>query len=274
MKILRIFVLIVSLFSTSLMAEDILKWTALPELPSELGVAGPFTGVHGDVLIVAGGANFPEPVWDNDKIWHDTIYALPLSREGAQWTVAGKLPRPLAYGTGVSVEEGLLCFGGNDAELVYSDVFLLKWTGDAVVTESLPDLPEPLCYAAATRLGDYIYLAGGTTGLGLETAQKNFWRLDWSKRGDAEAFQWEQLPAWPGPERAFNITLTQNNGATDCVYVIGGRHLNNNGELEFLSDVYEFNPQKSESPWRRRADIPVPQAAGTGVPVGQSHLFL
>ena len=28
-------------------------------LPDSIGVAGPFVGVHGDALIVAGGANFP-----------------------------------------------------------------------------------------------------------------------------------------------------------------------------------------------------------------------
>ena len=35
---------------------DLLSWTELPRLPDELGVAGPFAGVHNDALIVAGGA--------------------------------------------------------------------------------------------------------------------------------------------------------------------------------------------------------------------------
>ena len=45
-----------------------LQWSELPELPDQLGVAGPFAGVHNDALIVAGGANFPKPVWDNEKL--------------------------------------------------------------------------------------------------------------------------------------------------------------------------------------------------------------
>ena len=39
-----------------------LDWRPLPDLPNELGVAGPFVGVHNGALIVAGGANFaPRP---------------------------------------------------------------------------------------------------------------------------------------------------------------------------------------------------------------------
>lgn len=49
-------------------AEDILDWTELPELPelpAQLGVAGPFAGVSNDALIVAGGTNFPNGApWD------------------------------------------------------------------------------------------------------------------------------------------------------------------------------------------------------------------
>jgi solute:Na+ symporter, SSS family len=51
-----------------------LEWTALPDLPNELGVAGPFVGVHNGALVVAGGANFNRPVWDNPKTWLDDVW--------------------------------------------------------------------------------------------------------------------------------------------------------------------------------------------------------
>ena len=56
----------------SVCAQEILDWAELPELPAppgiehHWGVAGPFTGVNGDALIIAGGANFPHPVWESD----------------------------------------------------------------------------------------------------------------------------------------------------------------------------------------------------------------
>ena len=43
--------------------DSVLQWEELPALPDALGVAGPYAGVTGDALVVAGGANFPVPLW-------------------------------------------------------------------------------------------------------------------------------------------------------------------------------------------------------------------
>ena len=52
----------------------------LPAIPNPLGVAGPVAGAHetegGSVLIVAGGANFPRPVWETEKQWLSEAYVL------------------------------------------------------------------------------------------------------------------------------------------------------------------------------------------------------
>jgi N-acetylneuraminic acid mutarotase len=112
----------------------ILDWTGLAELPapvgmaSHAGVAGPFAGISGDALIIAGGANFPSPVWQSTKVWHDDIYVLvkdPTGDESYRWITGQKLDRPIAYGASVSTSHGVVCIGGNDSERTYSDVFLL-----------------------------------------------------------------------------------------------------------------------------------------------------
>ena len=69
-------------------------WTPFTQLPNELGVAGPFVGVSGDVLIVAGGANFPRPVWETSKVWCDDIFILERVGEDLKWRNGGRLPRP------------------------------------------------------------------------------------------------------------------------------------------------------------------------------------
>ena len=51
-------------------SDALLNWSQLPDLPDPLGRAGMFVGVHQDMLIVAGGANFPAPVWETSKIWY------------------------------------------------------------------------------------------------------------------------------------------------------------------------------------------------------------
>ncbi len=267
-----------------------LDWERLPELPDELGVAGALVGVHHDALIVAGGANFPKPVWESDKVWHDQIHVLTESNGGLEWVDGGQLPQPIAYGATVSTASGVVCMGGNDAEGTFQDVFLLRW--DAV-TRSItrvdyPTLPAPCAYGQATLVGTTIYLAGGQRDTGLDSAMKNFWSLDLSKRDDPDRFQWQELDPWPGASRAFNLTVAQHNGYDDCVYVISGRREDDRREptalaagpapaatesrVEFLKDVWEYTPESSR--WRRRSDAPRCVMAGNGIGVGQSYLFV
>ncbi|MEL6895516.1 MAG: sodium:solute symporter, partial [Planctomycetota bacterium] len=89
--------------STALAAPPtLLNWDPLPPVPDDLGFAGPFVGVHNDALIVAGGANFPVPVWENDKVWHDGVHVLIKNADGYAWKDGGKLPGAIAYGSAVS----------------------------------------------------------------------------------------------------------------------------------------------------------------------------
>ncbi|MHC5061397.1 MAG: sodium:solute symporter family protein [Planctomycetota bacterium] len=281
-------------------ARETLNWSQLTELPpppgieKHLGVAGPFTGVNSDALIMAGGTNFPDPVPESGKVWHDEVYVLVKDSNGDhisyRWVTGFKLDKPIAYGASVSTAYGVLCMGGNDAKNTYSDVFLLRWNKEKekIEQQSLPSLPVPCAYSGAAIVGNKVYVAGGTTGAGLETARNNFWVLDLSNIDD-EGLTWQQVLPWPGPSRAFAIVAAQHNGKNDCVYVMSGRRTGEQGEIEFLTDAYEFtpafyNPEKYNSetgtyagdinPWRRRSDVPRCVMAGTGINVGQSHILV
>ena len=254
-----------------------LSWEGLPPLPNPDGVAGPFVGVHGNALMVAGGANFPKPFWETEKVFHDAVHV--LVREGKEdkqeyrWTGPFRLKRPIAYGASVSTDRGVVCIGGNDASRAYGDVFLLRWNPDtqSVEQEMLPSLPGPCTNACAAVLGSRVYLAGGTSGLDLGTATADFLCLDLGSGNP----KWERLPACPWPSRAFAIAVPQNNGADACIYIFGGRRVNERGETEFLKDVWEFNPAREGSdPWRRGADAPRCIMAGTGISLGQNHILI
>lgn len=262
-----------------------LTWEELPPLPNPDGVAGAFVGVHGDALIVAGGANFPQPVWETEKVFHDAVYVLVREEKGGKqeyhWESGSRLERPIAYGATVSTDRGVVCVGGNDASRAYADVFLLRWNPDTelVEQERLPSLPGPCTNACAAVIGSRVYLAGGASGLDVGTATADFLCLDLGRGNPA----WERLPACPGPSRAFAIAAAQNNGVDDCVYIFSGRRMNEAGDTEFLKDAWEFNPARYHGadgapagviPWRRRADAPRCIMAGTGIPVGQSHIFV
>ena len=133
---MKTFILLFHFFCfLSFASANVLKWEELTELPApdglneNIGVAGPFVGVHNDALIVAGGANFPDkPLWETDKVWHDRIYVLSKQSDGNYiWQNGGKLDKPIAYGSSVSASNGVLCIGGDDSKKVYTDVFLLSW---------------------------------------------------------------------------------------------------------------------------------------------------
>jgi len=250
-----------------------LAWTALPDLPNKLGVAGPFVGVHNEALIVAGGANFPAPVWESQKIWTDQIWVLTQTERGLNWSPGGVLPRPLAYGAAVSTKSGVVCIGGNDSSRSYREVFTLQWDSlnRKVVRSDFPPLPVPFAYGQATVIGKVIYVAGGQSGPQLDSAMNQWWSLDLSLYNDSKKFQWRELPQMPAPVRAFNITTQQHNGEETCVYVIGGRYQMNDQTL-FLNDVWEFNPMHQS--WCRRADAPRSITAGTGIGFGNNQIHV
>lgn len=253
-----------------------LQWDQLPPLPDPAGVAGPFVGIHGNALFVAGGANFPQPVWESSKTFHDVIHVLIKEGGAHRWVSDFHLQRPIAYGASASTRFGVVCAGGNDAARTYADAFLLKWNAATASVENvpLPPLPEPCINAAAAASGDRVYIAGGSTGLGMETATDHFWMLDLS-RLESGGLEWKPLPSWPGPSRILAIAAAQTNGVSDCLYLFSGRRQREDGNVEFLTDVYEYNPARANAtPWRRRADVPRCVMAGTGIAIGQSHVFI
>lgn len=250
-----------------------LDWQSLPDLPDALGVAGPFVGVHNDALIVAGGANFPKPVWDNAKRWHASIHVLTHEDGKYTWHNGGSLDRPIAYGAAVSTADGVICIGGNDNQSTFAEVFSLRWDTHKrkVTREDLPPLPKPCAYGQAAVVGSVIYLAGGQSAASLDSAMQNFWALDLSKKDQPSEFAWQELEPWPGESRAFNLTVAQHNGYNQCVYVMSGRR-ETEGSPEFLRDVFEYSPKTNT--WRRRADVTRCVMAGTAIGYGQSHIFV
>ncbi|RJP18909.1 MAG: sodium:solute symporter [Candidatus Omnitrophota bacterium] len=291
-----VFLLIANLAARSQTSSqpEFFEWTQLAELPpladqrDALGVAGPFVGVYNNALVVAGGANFPQPVWEQDQVWHDTIWVLANNRENqTAWHDGGRLPHPIAYGASVSTPQGIVCMGGNNSTGTFRDTFIMKWNTENMVVEmdSLPPLPSPCAYGSAAVIGNVIYLAGGSSAHDLKTAMRNFWRLDLSQK-DAQDFQWMELNPWPGPERAFNLTVSQHNGMSDCIYVISGRRSDGQDGIVPLTDVYEFTPPadvraagvfdqvESSVFWRKRQEVPRCVMAGTAAGVGQSHIFV
>ena len=286
---LRITTLLALSVASLLAAENNLKWTALPDLPGGLGVAGPFVGVHNDALIIGGGANFPDGVpWRptagggvSAKVYHDTIHV--VTRDGDGYSIAeakAKLPRTLGYGISVPTADGVLCIGGEWREGGVTHrsakVFALgQADGQVVIDEKYPALPKGTTASAGALVGETVYVAGGDSGDG---ATKNFWALDLAKRGAAD-FGWVTLPPWDGPARTHLLASVQHDGATDCLYIFSGRMKDGDGHWRMLGDAHKFNPNSGE--WKKIHDIlpsgdgqPRCVMAGTVAPIGANQLLV
>ncbi|MEK6238235.1 MAG: hypothetical protein N2C14_26265, partial [Planctomycetales bacterium] len=256
----------------------------LPGLPDPIGFAGPFVGVVGDQLLVAGGANFPggRP-WDgHEKVWHDRIFLLSWNEQqnapASAWRKLEKdrLPRPLGYGVSLTIkhqgENAVLCIGGCDAGKHSDQVFLLTWNGKQVETVKGPSLPRPCAYFCGAVLDDEIFVAGGREQPDSPTALKTFWslKIDDLQKKDAA---WTERDPWPGRGRMLAVAGAQ----AGRFYLFSGTDLvpgeNGGPKREYLTDCYSWSRAKG---WKRVADIPRPcVAAPTPAPAaGQSHLLV
>jgi len=248
---------------------DPLGWSELKPLPDDVGFAGPFAGVSGGALIVAGGANFPEGYpWDGGtKIYHDRIFV--LTDPGGEWQLAEqKLPRTVAYGVSVAVpsRDAVVCIGGNNAEQTFADVFELGYGDGVVSVKALPSLPVRSTMGAGLAIGGSVYFAGGEVG---GTTHQKFFKLDLS----AEKPAWEELP-WPAGAAGRILSVAGAHG--DEFFLFGGADLGSDrwDKRSYLSDAWAFDTVAAR--WRRLADLPGHATAGPSpaLPSGYSHLLL
>lgn len=254
-----------------------IDWTAIAEMPplpgqaKALGLAGTFAGAQGDVLMIAGGTNYPagEPWAGGKKAWCSDIYVLQRQHTPDQKTVyqwlpcETKLPHSLAYGSSAPLPEGVLCIGGAEEDKVTDACFAMKWNAaeKKVEFEDYPKLPLPLACASAVRVGNTVYVLGGTSLMPGGKATNSFFALDLSKKADAAAFVWQALPSWDGSARIFPIAAASLENGVESIYLCGGRDPGN--DPDFLTDLHKFNPVKKE--WSILGDIVDPRGHASSV---------
>lgn len=268
--------------------EDILTWKEVAQLPDEKGLNGSFSGIHNDVMIIAGGANFPgTPAWEGGvKKWYDSIYVLERSGEAWNWIdqIELKLDRPLAYGASIATKDGLLCIGGDNSEGNYSEVFLLSWDPKerTLNKTDLESLPFPLSGMGIGRIDDLIYLVGGKKGAN-QPVSNTFLSFNLNAQLGRPQYSWKEHDGFPGEARIQPVVVGQSNGHQKCLYVFSGLHISPGKEDPFkmLSDVYEYDPHKNK--WTEKNSVPSNDtpgieggyiAAAPSVAVGGSHILI
>jgi len=263
-----------------------LNWQKLPALPPapgqhiQPGLASAFIGVSENILMVAGGCNFPdEMVWEGGKkAYYDDAFALEHTEGGEYiWYTGFNIPYRAAYGVSITVPEGVICIGGNNNAETHSSVFLMKWdpVSKQIKTEDLPSLPFTMTRMAGALVDQKIYLAGGLTDGNLANT---FISLDLSNWGKSN-FDWEILEDFPGPPRLQAIAVGQNAAEEQHFYLFSGSSYPDHEKDPFiLTDGLEYNPRTNK--WTIIPDI-MPDGedamslhGGSAIPIGTQHILL
>lgn len=223
------------------------EWHKLTQLPGnpelmeqedvddQPGLAGSYSGISGQKLIVAGGANFPYgPPWEGgEKIFWDHIYVLDLEGGGdPEWVESGTtLPVRMGYGGVIQMADELILIGGENGDGIVSEVLGLRWNPETsnVEIRELPSLPDGFQANSAGFANGQI-LVHGTGQNGNE-----LWRLD-------PTGGWIELPGCPGPPRLFPVSAVQKNGRVEGFYLFSGRTRDEQGVYSLLGDGYMYDP--------------------------------
>jgi SSS family transporter len=276
--------LFILVFINSIRAESrYFEFASLPELPPnsgysiQPGLAGPYAGMDDNVLIVAGGANFPGKLpWEGGiKVFYDEIFILKKNDAGNYtWEMsAQKIPFSAGYGGAVETPLGLLCFGGNTTDEIISESWLIDYnpaTGGVEIKPG-PELPVPLTNFAFAKVDGSVYVAGGITKLS-GASGNHFFRLQMSGN-DPLNWTWEALPPWKGKPRAFAVGVGQSNGETNCFYLFSGRNIQPGSDPEILYDAHVYDPYlKKWSVLSEGKQKEFPVMAGTAFSVGASTI--
>ena len=242
-----------------------LEWTDLPPLPYPGGVDGAFFAVIDSRLVVAGGVRAEDGA-AGEGYPGATTSAWVLDAPESSWRESTPLPEPAAHGASVSSGTFAAFAGGSrgDGSGHLDTAYRVSFSGEDLVYQQLPSLPQPRARAGAAVLDNMIYLAGGLTGDRGVVPTDEVIRMSL----DAAEPAWERAPPLPGPPR-HSAGIAAQDGA---VFLVGGagslQLADEAGGIPALADSYRFTPERG---WTRIADRPFP-AIGEAIALGPTHI--
>lgn len=257
-----------------------ISWKEIALIPSSdsiesTGYAGVINGVNNNVLIVAGGSNFPDkkPWEGGKKAYSDKIFVLEKKGESFNWdkNVKSILPEPIAYCGSTSTSLGIVYVGGENEKGNSNKCFLLKWNRikNDVDVKDLPDLPVALTNIAITHIDNVVYAVGGDE---VKHSSNRFFSLDLNDENSI----WKTLPNLP-IALANTTAIVQNGKSGKEIFIIGGRTKTATGISGLHNTTFAFNPETQQ--WKKCADISdgihiTNLSAAAGVALGENEILI
>jgi N-acetylneuraminate epimerase len=235
------------------------------------GFAGAINAVSNNVLLLAGGANFPDKKpWEGGKKYYsDEIHVLEKSGDKYNWVqdLKASLPTPIAYCGNTVTGLGIVYAGGENNDGLSKATYLLNWNANTrtIDVKPLPDLPEAMTNVGLTAIENVLYLAGGDR---TDASSNALYRLDLNNAVPA----WETLKPLP-VALANALVIAQQNK----IYVIGGRCKTVTGISDLHSSSYVYDPSTDQ--WTSLAGISDGKtisnfSAGAGVSLNKDYILV
>ena len=236
------------------------------------GVSASFAGCIDDMLLLAGGANFPDiPVEKGgSKMYYKDVYAASIAGDTLlSWQKVGELPQPIAYGFSVSTPEGVVCVGGMNEDGPVSTVFSLSVENGELGVENLPSLPFTLENMSGCLVHNKLYVVGGNRN---GKASNTFCCLNLEEPSEG----WVELSPFPGMPRTQPVCAAQKSETGEmAIYLWGGfSAASPDMEASLSTDGYKYLLESDEwtsldSPTNACGEA-VSLGGGAAVPVGDS----
>jgi N-acetylneuraminate epimerase len=235
-----------------------------------LGFAGAINAVYNDVLLVAGGANFPDKMpWEGGKKYYSDRIQILLKQNGHfVWSKkTSKLPEPVAYCGNTSTDLGVVYAGGEGQNGISNKAFIITWITPEIsmIVKKLPDLPVAVTNTGLTHIGNVVYLVGGDME---QSSSDAFYRLDLNVKDS----KWQKLPSLP-IKLANALVVAQ----ADKIFVIGGRTKTPSGISDLHDTTFAYN--FATGSWHKLASVSDGKqttnfSAGAGIAVANDLILV
>lgn len=180
--------------------------------PKTAGVSAVFAGLSQGIVLMAGGAHFPDiPAAAGGTKVYERAITTPDGRQ------VGMLPVPMAYGASITTPQGILCAGGCNSQGPSRDAFLMQWDDaqQQVYFQDLPPLPVALDNTAGALCQGRCYVVGGNAN---GVPSNLMFSLDIAHPETG----WQREPDFPGLPRIQVACAAQQKNGLPCLFVMGG----------------------------------------------------
>lgn len=237
------------------------------------GVAGAFSGIVGNKLILAGGYNYPQNTIHNmaEKQYFKDIFLSEVSSSPKKlsWKKMGELTEELANGAAVTTDTALYLIGGSNKNGAKATCIEIKPVANSLKCETISWLPVTVSDSGAACIDDYLYVVGGIQN---GKPSNDVYRMN--LKGDRK--KWEKLPPVPEDSRIQPIVATQKDASGKTLLYVWAGFSGWGNSADLICGGYKYNPNTNQwlglgAPLKNEKRVYL--GGGNALPLGEDKII-